>query len=70
MKRIKSVTFQDSDYRYGDRKAVAVMDDGSEEIVVHWFSDELSFAPSDFVGLTVDEARDLKQERDIAYLRS
>lgn len=70
MKRIATVTFQDSEHRYGDKEAVATMDDGSEEIVIHWFSDELSFAPSDFIGLTVEEARDLKQERDIAYLRS
>lgn len=72
MQRIKSVTFQDSNHRYGDKVAVALMDDGSEveEHVIHWFSDELQFSPSELIGLTLEEARDLKQERDVAYLRS
>jgi hypothetical protein len=70
MSRIKSVKFQDSNNRYGDKEAVATMDDGSEEVVIHWFSDELQFSPIEFVGMTVEEARDHKQRRDIAYLQS
>jgi hypothetical protein len=71
MNRIKSVKFQDSENRYGDREAVATMDDGTEEMfVVAWFSDELSFIPNEFVGLTIEEARDLKEEKDRSYLRS
>lgn len=70
MNRIKSVVFRDSNNRYGDKEAVATMDDGSEEIVIHWFSDELSFSPIEFVGMTVKEAGDHKQRRDIAYLQS
>ena len=41
MTRIKSVIFQDSDHRYGDREAIATMEDGSEKFVFPWFSDEL-----------------------------
>ena len=41
--RIKSVIFQDSDHRYGDKEAVATMEDGSETFVFPWFSDELRF---------------------------
>ena len=41
--RIKSVIFQDSDHRYGDKEAVATMEDGSEKFVFPWFSDELKF---------------------------
>lgn len=70
MSRIKSVTFQDSKNRYGDKEAIAIMDDGSEQSVCHWFSDELHFSPSDFVGMTIEQARDFKQARDIAYLQS
>lgn len=70
MNRIKSVKFQDSTHRYGDKEAVAIMDDGSEEIVFHWFSDELSFREEELVAMTLEQARDLKQERDIAYLQS
>lgn len=70
MNRIKSVKFQDSNHRYGDKEAVATMEDGSEEVVIHWFSDELQFIPNELVSLTIEQARDLKQARDIAYLRS
>ena len=70
MTRIKSVVFQDSDHRYGDKEAVATMEDGSEEFVFPWFSDELRFSTRELIGLTIEQARDLKQARDVAYLRS
>lgn len=70
MNRIKSVIFQDSTHRYGDKEAVAIMDDGSEELVFHWFSDELSFREEELIAMTIEQARDFKQERDIAYLQS
>lgn len=71
MSIIRSVEFQDSDRRYGDLEAIATMADGRTDIyVVCWFSDELTFSPKDFVGLTLEEARALKQLKDIAYLRS
>lgn len=70
MTRIKSVTFQDSSHRYGDKEAVAVMEDGSEEFVFAWFSDELSFREEELIAMTVEQARDFKQERDVAYLQS
>ena len=68
--RIKSVIFQDSDHRYGDKEAVAIMEDGSEQFVFPWFSDELKFWEDELIGLTIEQARDLKQARDIAYLQS
>lgn len=70
MLRIKEVKFQDSDHRYGDKEAVAIMEDGSKEIVIYWFSDELHFSTTEFIGLTIEQARDLKQRRDMEYLRS
>ena len=70
MNRIASITIRDSDHRYGDKEAIADMEDGSEVIVFHWFSDELQFTTSELIGLTVEQARDLKQQRDIAYLQS
>ena len=70
MNRIKSVTFQDSENRYGDKEAVAIMEDGTEQLVFAWFSDELSFREEELVAMTIEQARDLKQERDIAYLQS
>ena len=70
MPRITEVRFLNSNHRYGDKEAVATLDDGSEEIIIHWFSDELHFSPNDFIGMTVEGARDFKQARDVAYLRS
>lgn len=67
---IRNVKFQDSDHRYGDKEALAVLEDGSEEFIFPWFSDELRFTESELIGLTIEEARDLKQHKDIAYLRS
>jgi len=70
MLRIYSVIFQDSDHRYGDKEVIATMEDGSTKFVFAWFSDELQFTRTEFLGLTIDQARDLKQARDVAYLRS
>jgi hypothetical protein len=70
MLRIYSVIFQDSDHRYGDKEVIATMEDGSKEFVFPWFSDELSFTKTELLGLTIEQARDLKQTRDVAYLRS
>lgn len=68
--KIQSVKFQDSNHRYGDREVIATLTGGHEVFVFAWFSDELSFQESDFVGKTVEQARDVKTVRDIAYLRS
>lgn len=68
--RIDKVTFLDSINRYGNKEAQAVMDDGSTVFVFSWFDDELTFTEDELVGLTIEEARDLKQKRDIAYLQS
>lgn len=68
--KIVKVKFQDSNHRYGDKEAIATLEDGSKTSVFPWFSDELSFTETELVGKTVEEARDLKQARDIAYLRS
>ena len=70
MNRIKSVKFEDSDSRYGNKQAVAVMDDGTEELAFHWFDDELHFREEELIAMTIEQARDFKQERDIAYLQS
>lgn len=70
MSRIAEVQFQDSDSRYGNKEAVAVMEYGGKEFVFAWFDDELTFTTRELIGLNIEEARDLKQTRDIAYLRS
>lgn len=70
MSIIKEVKFQDSDHRYGDKEAIATLENGQEVFVFPWFSDELKFWEGELIGLTVEQARDLKQARDVAYLQS
>jgi len=43
-------------------------DDGDEQLLFEYYPDEISFSASDFVGLTLDEARQLKFKRDRDYL--
>lgn len=51
-------------------KVYVTYDDGTEELLTTYFSDEISFDESEFIGLTADEALRMKHNRDIAYLRS
>jgi hypothetical protein len=69
--KIKAARLTSSNNRYGNLEFRAVMEDGTEDVFVFaWFSDELTFYPREIIGLTIEEARDLKQKRDIAYLQS
>ncbi len=43
---------------------------GVEKVVFDYYTDELSFAAPEFVGKTIEQARALRTERDMAYLRS
>lgn len=44
--------------------------DGNEQLLFEYYPDEISFTTSEFVGLSVTDARDLKRRKDVAYLRS
>jgi hypothetical protein len=46
------------------------LEDGSEQKLFEYYSDEISFSEKEFVGLTLDEARGLKTKKDKTYLRS
>jgi hypothetical protein len=46
------------------------MEDGTEQFLYEYYPDEISFSPSEFVGLTLDEARHLKFIKDRNYLQS
>lgn len=54
----------------GNIKVTAEMSDGSTKHVFDYYSDELFFVGTDFVGKTIDEALELKYQRDVAYLQS
>lgn len=46
----------------------ATFSDGSVKTLFRYFPDEISFLPSELVGLTEDEARELKAKKDSVYL--
>ena len=46
------------------------MEDGKEQFLFDYYPDEISFTPSEFVGLTIEEARNLKFRKDKRYLQS
>ena len=51
-------------------KVIATMEDGSVQEVFEYYPDEISFSPEEFVGLTIEEAKHLKFEKDKQYLQS
>ena len=46
------------------------MEDGMEQLLYEFYPDEISFTESEFVGLTLDEARHLKFKKDKNFLQS
>ena len=46
------------------------LENGVEEFLYDYYPDEISFTPSEFVGLTKDEARHLKFVKDKRFLQS
>jgi hypothetical protein len=55
---------------FGPNPEVIAMVDGTEVPLFDYYSDEISFTPEEFLGLTVEEGRALKQRKDKAYLQS
>ena len=51
-------------------EVVATFEDGSSKRLFSFFPDEVSFQPSEFAGLTEEEAHSLFQCKDTTYLRS
>lgn len=51
-------------------EVVATFEDGSTKTLFSFYTDEVSFQASEFTGLTEEEAHDLFQRKDTAYLRS
>ena len=48
----------------------ATLEDGKEEFLFEYYPDEISFKESEFVGLTVDQAKHLKFKKDKSFLQS
>jgi len=51
-------------------RVYATTDDGQECFLFEYYPDEISFTPSEFVGLDLEQATNLKGKKDRAYLRS
>lgn len=57
---------------FGDEAKVFVQFDGAEGAEVRlfsYFADEISFTAGELVGLTADQAREVRHKKDVAYLR-
>ncbi|MBM1175042.1 hypothetical protein [Microvirga arabica] len=48
----------------------ATLEDGNEVMLFDHYPGETSFSSSEFVGLTEAEGRNLKFQKDVAFLRS
>lgn len=46
------------------------LDSGEEKVAFRYYSDELSFSSSEFIGKTMEEVDQLFLKKDTAYLRS
>lgn len=48
----------------------ATFEDGTTKVLFDFYHDEIRFTESELIGLTEEQARDLKRQKDTAYLRS
>ena len=46
------------------------LEDGKEQYLFDYYTDEISFTAGEFVGLTIEQARHLKFTKDRNYLTS
>jgi hypothetical protein len=47
-----------------------LLNNGEEHTLFDFYTDEISFTESEFIGLTLDFARRLKYEKDISHIQS
>lgn len=66
----KGSTTRFTDPYFGQGRVFATLEGGSEEFLFTYYLDELSFTEEELVGKTVEEARQLRHQRDVAYLQS
>ena len=51
-------------------KVTVTYENGSEEVLFSFYHDEIDFRASEFIGLTKEEALQLRHTRDVQYLQS
>ena len=65
----KSINFPPRATWYDMQSVVATMSDGSVQDVFQFYSDEISFSERELVGLTIDEMKQLRFKKDVAYIQ-
>lgn len=72
MNKIKSAAISPLPKKFTDDmpRVTVEYEDGTTEELFQYYPDEISFTPTEFIGLTRNEALLLKTKKDIAYLRS
>lgn len=51
-------------------KVSVVFTDGTERVLFEFYPDEIQFSEGEFLGLSEQQAYDLRLRKDVAYLRS
>ena len=51
-------------------EVIATVDNGTTKALFSFYPDEITFLPSEFIGLTEAEAQDLRHRKDVAFLKS
>ena len=67
---VKHATISPADELGHQNIIVITMEDDSYKSICRYYTDELRFSESEFVGLTEDGARNLCHQRDVQYLQS
>ena len=51
-------------------KVIVQTEDGIEHTLFEYYPDEISFTTNEFIGLTLEEGKDLRRQKDLRYLKS
>jgi len=51
-------------------KIYVTTEDNTEHFLFQYYPDEISFTPNEFIGLTLEEGKDLKRKKDLKYIQS
>lgn len=59
-----------SEWFYGEYQITAILEDGSEEFLFGYSPDQYNFPVQKLIGMTIEEALDLKSKMDNEYFRT
>ena len=51
-------------------KVIVQTEDGIEHTLFEYYPDEISFTANEFIGLTLEEGKDLRRQKDLRFLKS